>query len=172
MEPWQAHVSTKLAGPASSNIFWLHDLQRFAGWQWFVQYLKKAHDAICFTNVTAEGVADAYAFQRVVVFNLAGCTADDNIDHVLSYIRKLKAGGPLFCSMRGVLEFHPPHVIVFADFPIPRPRLLPAKPGKAPVKRPLSEEANEKQSVEPDIPRPEECNKRPREAKGPKTSEE
>jgi hypothetical protein len=76
----------------------------------------------------------------------------------------------LFCTQRGVLTFHPPHVIVFADFPMPRPRLLPAKPGKAPVKRSLSEEATEKQSIEPS--RPQECNKRPREAEGPKTSEE
>ena len=163
MEPWQAHVAKRLAGPVPASIWWMHDFERFAGWKSFLQWLKKAQHAICFTNETAENVADAYAFERVVVFNLAGCTANDNIDHVLSYIRKLKKGGPLFCTQRGVLDrFDPPHVIVFADFPMPRPRLLPAKPAEAPAKRPLSQESTEKQSIEPCGPAAAECHKRPR----------
>jgi hypothetical protein len=122
MDTWQAHLARALQGPVSKNMYWLHDLQRFAGWQSFVQMLKKEHGAICFTNKTAPGVHDAYDGQHVVVFNLAGCTADDNIDHVMSYIRKLKRGGPLWGTVRGVQTFNPPHVLVFADFPAPRPR--------------------------------------------------
>lgn len=104
--------------PLPKKMFWLSDLNKFKGWQDFVKWLKKERGAICFTHKTTAEVPDAYDGQRIVVFCLEGCKETDNIKPVLRRIADLKRGLH-FCSVRGVQMFERPHVVVFADFPMP-----------------------------------------------------
>lgn len=126
-ETWQAYMKQVLAEPpVSRKVYWLYDLKRFDGWQDFIKMLKKEHGAICFSYKTSEHVADAYNGQRIVVFCLAGCEKTDNLKPVLRQIANLKRG-ILFCSERGVQEWTPPHVVVFADFAKPEDRKIPCR---------------------------------------------
>ena len=126
-ETWQAYMKQVLAGPPQPRkVYWLYDLKRFEGWKEFITMLKNEDGAICFTNKTSVHVADAYDGQRIVVFCLAGCEKTDNFKPVLRQIANLKRG-ILFCSHRGVQEWTPPHVVVFADFAKPQDRKIPCR---------------------------------------------
>ena len=129
---WQAMLEALKGEPHKSQIFWFHDLQRFLGWETFVKYLVKRCGAISFTHKARTSVARLYAGQRIVVFSLAGVAASDDLKHIYDDMWKLKSG-VLFCTESGVKTFPTPHVVVFADFPVPRssgPR-APLAPEKA-----------------------------------------
>ncbi len=76
-------------------------------------------DAIRFSHRARTSVALRYTGQRIVVFSLAGVASGDDVEHAFDSMRKLKAG-VLFCTENGVKTFAPTHVLVFADFPVPR----------------------------------------------------
>lgn len=128
---WQAMVEALKGEPHESQIFWFHDLKRFLGWKQFVKYLVKRCGAISFTHKARTSVARLYAGQRIVVFSLAEVAASDNLEHIYDDMWKLKSG-VLFCTETGVKTFPTPHVVVFADFPVPRSSVARAPP--APVK--------------------------------------
>lgn len=128
------------AEPHKSKIFWFHDLTRFFGWETFVKYLVKRRGAISFTHKARTSVARRYAGQRIVVFLLAGVAAGEDLEHIYDEMWKLKSG-VLFCTESGVKTFATPHVVVFADFPVPLssgPRADAAEeaPADAPVEAP------------------------------------
>ena len=117
---WHAAVAEALKSePHASKIYWFHGLDRFQGWGKFVQWLVQRRDAIRFSHKARDSVALRYTGQRIVVFSLAGVAPGAEVDHVFDSMRKLKAG-VLFCPEKGVKTFAPPHVLVFAEFPVPR----------------------------------------------------
>ena len=121
-ETWEAMIMLALEKtPVPKKVFWLHDLKRFEGWQAFVKLLIKEHGALCFTHKTSTEVANVYDGQRIVVFCLEGCNDTDNLKPVMRKIWELKRGLN-FCTTRGVHEFSPPHVLVFANFAMPENR--------------------------------------------------
>jgi len=117
---WTEAVCCALkAEPHPNKIFWFHDLTRFAGWQVFVHDMVKREGAIYFSHKGNKSVAHRYAGQRVVIFSLAGApAAGESLECVFENMRKLKSG-VLFCTKTGVKTFRTPHVVVFADFPVP-----------------------------------------------------
>jgi hypothetical protein len=119
MKPWHAQVAEALVNkPHPKKIYWFHGLHQFQGWQLFVQCLVKRHNAISFTHRSRTSVALRYTGQRIVIFSLEGVAAGDDVEHVFENIRKLKEG-VIFCTLHGVKTFAPPHVLVFAEFPVP-----------------------------------------------------
>jgi len=130
---WQPLVVDALRSePHASKIYWFHGLDRFAGWEVFVQWLVQRRDAIRFSHRARTSVALRYTGQRIVVFSLAGVAPDADIEHVFENMRKLKSG-VLFCTEQGVKTFAPPHVLVFADFPVPRKKQAVAPAEETPA---------------------------------------
>ena len=152
---WQAAVAEALkSAPHASKIYWFHGLDRFEGWEKFVQWLVQRRNGIRFSHKSRDSVALRYTGQRIVVFALTGVAPGERVDHVFESMQKLKSG-VLFCPENGVKTFPTPHVVVFADFPVPCKKRALAEAAETPaaeVKVEVKVEAEVKVEVKVEAP--------------------
>lgn len=119
LRPWQQDLLQKLQQPPDSRtIYWYWSEQGNVGKSFMATYLARNHGALTLSSGKTQDIAYIFQPTKIVCFDLARCT---NMDHVNFIVMEDIKNGRIMSSkyMSCVKYFDSPHMVIFANKPVP-----------------------------------------------------
>lgn len=119
LRPWQQDLLDKLMEPPNTRtIYWYWSQEGDVGKSFMATYLARNHSALTLSSGKSQDIAYIFQPTKIVCFDLARST---NMDHVNFVVMEDIKNGRIMSSkyMSCVKYFDSPHMVVFANQPVP-----------------------------------------------------